>query len=575
MLEVLRRLCALCVLIGASISHATQSPVMTGDWHGTLATPQGELVLIIHLDQSAASGYSGVLEVPAQAPGQKIPLHDLSLSATQLSFSVPAIAARYSGTWTDDQWSGTFHQQLEFPLVLQRGLPPPAPRVEGLDGTWTATLNRNGVELRLILRVQSDAQGTVARLDSPDMGGFNLPVTELLRDGTRISFAVPAASVRYQGQLYADPHQLEGQWLRTGQPAATVRFTRNSTDTARQAARRPQAPVPPFPYRQQEVRFDNPETTGVQLAGTLTLPPGDGPFPAAILISGSGPQDRNETVFGHQPFAVLADHLSRHGIAVLRYDDRGFAASSGDHHSATSADFASDARAAAQLLRQQPEIAADAIGFIGHSEGGMVGPLASVDNDDIAFLILLAAPGTDTTQLMESQRRLIGLSQGMSEPELERGADIMARINAAVVAAPDQVDAQSRLRALLTADALEQLGLPITQQDSAVQQFSRDWYRYFLRYDARSVLARLHLPVLALNGSLDHQVPAQENLDAIRAALSHNPDTTVSELEGLNHMFQNAPTGAFGEYPDIEETFAPSALTLISDWIRARFVKQR
>lgn len=570
MLNLIRRLACASALLASGLAVSATPESIDGDWHGTASTPQGDLVLIVRF-QSEGSGHSGTLESPHQAPGQLIPLQEPVVADGVLTFAIPAIAASFRGTWAEQAWVGTLNQQVAMPLTLKRGLPAPAAVIEGLDGTWNGTLRRNEVNLRLVLRIETGAQGTIARLDSPDMGALDLPVMEPVRDGSRLRFRVPAASVTYDAVLDDGDQRLHGTWQRLGQDDVEVSFVRITDATARTTRQRPQTPTPPFPYLTRDVHYDNPEAAGVRLAGTLSLPQGPGPFPAVVLISGSGPQDRNETVFGHQPFAVLADHLTRQGIAVLRHDDRGVAGSTGDHGAATSADFATDANASVRFLQQQPEIAADAIGLVGHSEGGMIAPLAAISNPDIAFLVLLAAPGTDTAHLAESQRRLLGLSQGISEESLARSAPYLQRINGIIAAADDPAEAYAQLDAALDQDTLDKLGIAPSQRALWLQQAARPWHHYFLRYDARQVLADVRIPVLALNGSLDHQVPADENLAAIAAALAHNPDTTTRLLDGLNHMFQTATTGAIGEYADIPETFAPAAMIHISDWINARF----
>lgn len=562
-----------CVLFVAGSAVAQGPGEVVGDWHGVLGTPQGELLLVVTIVPGDDGELSGGLESPGQAPGQRIPLRDVRAKGDSLSFSIPAIGASFGGTWDGgtERWTGMFTQGIALPLTLERGAPPALPVIQGLDGVWEGTLRRNDVDLRLVLRVRTDDRGTAVTLDSPDMVAYDLPVSAFTVRGDTVSFGVPASSVRFTGLHAEGGGTLAGEWVRPGQPTAAVTFVRTASATARSARPRPQMPREPFDYRVEEVAFENTDADGVTLAGTLTLPRGDGPFPAAILISGSGPQDRDETIFGHKPFAVLADHLTRHGVAVLRYDDRGFGESTGDHSAATSADFATDANAAAAYLLDRPEIDQAAIGFIGHSEGGMIGPIAARANDRIAFLVLLAGPGTSTLQLIESQRRLLGLSQGMSEADLDRSAPVVAEIHTALRASISQADAQARVGAVLTPAGLEMLGVPVGGRDMAIQQFTRNWYRYFLAYDATAVLSGIKVPVLALNGELDVQVPADENLAAIAAALAHNPDVTVQRLEGLNHMFQTAQTGAMGEYADITETFAPIALRVVTEWINTRF----
>jgi dienelactone hydrolase len=541
-----------------------------GDWHGALTTPGGRLMLVFRIQVAPDGSYTGDLESVNQNPGQRIPLANLTASGDKFAFTIPAIGARYEGEWNDaDQaWSGTFRQGASLPLLLRRGLPPVLPVVEGMDGIWRGSLQRTSATLRLVLHVRTTPGGTLVRLDSPDAGAMGLEVERFDRTGDSVRFHVPAAQVEYTGTLRDGRRALAGRWSREGQPEAEVVFAR---DTAPPAARvRTQWPITPSGYRAEVVSFPNPVSAEVTLAGTLTIPEGKGPFPAAVLISGSGAQDRDETIFGHKPFAVLADHLSRRGIAVLRYDDRGFAASTGDHGSATSADFATDANAAVRYLLGRTDLDPKAVGLVGHSEGGVIGPLAAVENDRVAFVVMLAGPGTSTEQVSLSQRRTMGPSQGVSNEQLERSEPIVRDILRAVRTTPDSQEALNKVRTLLTGEALRKLGATEGQRDLIASGYVGPWMRYFLRYEPAAVLSRIRVPVLAIGGSLDQQVPSDENLPAIRTALSGNPDATVKELPGLNHFFQTAVTGALGEYDQIPETFAPGAMDLIAEWILAR-----
>jgi hypothetical protein len=405
-------------------------------------------------------------------------------------------------------------------------------------------------------------------LDSPDLTAFGLPVEGFERQADAVRFMVPSAGVTFRGTLDADGRTLRGSWMRAGQPDAIVEFTRDSIAPA--ATVRTQWPLTDVTYCAEDVRFANAMAPGVTLAGTLTIPAGAGPFPAAVLISGSGAQDRDETIFGHKPFAVLAHHLTKRGIAVLRYDDRGFAQSTGNHEAATSADFATDARAAVAFLRGRPEIASAAIGLIGHSEGGLIGPIAAAEDDGIAYLVMLAGPGTNTVRIALSQRRLIGLSQGVTEAQLDRSEPLVVAILDEVRTAKDPRVLAERIRARLTPDALQALGANESQRELLVARYSGPWMRYFLAYDPADFLPRVRVPILALGGSLDKQVPSDENLAGLRTLLAGHKDATVMELEGLNHFFQTARTGAMGEYADIAETFAPSAMEVVARWILER-----
>jgi pimeloyl-ACP methyl ester carboxylesterase len=569
----------LTVLLAApSPARALAPESWTGDWHGALAIPGGQqLRLIVTIAAGEGGGLRGELESVDQGPGRKLPIASLAVADGRLTFAMPAIGATYEGRWDPARnlFAGTFTQGgRPLPLDLARGAGTAQPVISGLDGVWETRIERNGAQLRLILRVATSTVGTIALFDSPDMMATGLAVTGLAREGQAVRFSVPAGQSAFQGTLSADGARLSGRWTRTGAPDLETVFTRRDPAAAA-APRRPQEPRPPFPYRSEEVRIPNPRAPGVTLAGTLTLPPGEGPFPAAILISGSGAQDRDESLMGHKPFAVLADHLTRQGIAVLRYDDRGTARSTGSFAGATSADFATDAAAAFAFLRGRREIDRQAIGYIGHSEGGMIGPLAAPDSPGLAYMVLLAGPGEQTRTVMEAQRRAIGQSMGMSGAELDRAGVLNARLMeiAAGDLAPAQADAA--MRTAMSDEALAGSGIAPAQRDAMIARLADPWFRWFLRYDPSPALRALHMPVLALNGSLDRQVLPEANLAGIRAALAGNPDVTITELPGLNHLFQTAHTGGIGEYAEIEETMAPVVLTTVADWIRARFARRR
>ena len=566
---------ALFALTGASPNAVSAiKPVeITGTWNGSLHLPTGALALELTVKRNADETLSATLESLDQAPGQLIPITRVQIEGSRLRLEINALSATYDGQWktTESSWVGNWSQGEELPLTFNKGPAAKLPTVAGLDGIWRGSLTRNGAQLRLILHVVSARRGSAALLDSPDVGATGLQVSELARMGDRVSFRVPMAQVRFVGNLDEGATRFVGTWQREGQPEATVTFVRDELNAGDSAQPRPQTPKAPFDYEREEVRFKNPEADGVTLSGTLTLPNGTGPFSAAILISGSGPQDRDQSLFGHKPFAVLADHLTRHGIAVLRYDDRGTAESTGKFAGATSLDFASDARAAVTYLTGRDDINPRAIGLIGHSEGGVVAPLAVIDNETIAYLVLLAAPGTHMSEILISQRRLMGVMQGISERKLIDSEPLLAKIYAQIASAPSRAEARRRVEKLLTAEALAMLELEKSGRNSVIDQLTRDWLRELLRYDSAATLRKIDIPLLAMNGSLDRQVPASENLAVIERAVHHNPDATVRLLPGLNHLFQTATTGAMGEYSDIAESFAPVALDVISGWINARF----
>jgi pimeloyl-ACP methyl ester carboxylesterase len=305
----------------------------------------------------------------------------------------------------------------------------------------------------------------------------------------------------------------------------------------------------------------------VRLAGTLTKPKGPGKFPAVLLITGSGPQNRDEEIFGHKPFLLIADFLTRHGIAVLRVDDRGTAESIGKFATATTADFATDVMAGVQFLLKRPEIDAKHIGLLGHSEGGAIAPMVAVRLPEVAFLILLAGTGVPDDETIVQQVYRGNLAGGASEESARQARELERAILNIVKAEPDAEAQQRKLMALAEATpGLQQ----ILKAESP--RLNSPWYRYFISHDPRPVLANVKIPVLALNGAKDTQVDAEQNLPAIEAALRKggNRDVTIKLLPGLNHLFQQCKTGDVSEYQSIEQTMAPEVLDLIADWIAKR-----
>jgi pimeloyl-ACP methyl ester carboxylesterase len=326
------------------------------------------------------------------------------------------------------------------------------------------------------------------------------------------------------------------------------------------APERPQTPRPPFPYSALEVVVPGPG--GARLAGTLTIPAGAGPFPAVLLINGSGPNDRDETIRGHKPFLILADALTRRGVMVLRLDKRGIGASTGGSPDLTTADYAADARSALAWLRRRPEAKADRVGLLGHSEGAEIAPMLAADDPRVAFLVLLAAPAVPGDQLLLAQSRALLEAQGAPADRIEAVARANRDIYA--IAKSDLPDDQAFEQ---VADRLQQAGAPQDAVAAMARQGLSPWVRWFLRHDPRPALAKVRCPVLALNGGKDLQAPPAQNLPQLRAALKADPQATITELPGLNHLFQTAQTGSPREYGQIQESFAPAALDLIVDWV--------
>lgn len=340
---------------------------------------------------------------------------------------------------------------------------------------------------------------------------------------------------------------------------------------------RPQEPKEPFSYTSENITFINYSADSIPLAGTLTLPKDLKNPPVAILISGSGPQDRNEELLGHKPFLVLADYLTNHGIGVLRYDDRGVGESKGDFTTATTFDFATDVEAAIAYLKSRNDVDTSKIGLIGHSEGGIIAPMVASKSKDVAFIILLAGPAVNGAEILLSQSRKAGELAGTPQAFLDENEKLASIIYDIIRANTEEEILKTNITNALndykTNNPLSPLVPHITPVMIA-QQLSilkSDWLCNFIRIEPKDYLEKIKCPVLALNGSKDIQVLPDNNLEGIKKGLANNKDVTIKKLAGLNHLFQTAETGNVQEYGKIEETFAPIALEIIKDWILERF----
>jgi len=443
----------------------------------------------------------------------------------------------------------------------------------GWAGAWSGLLDVGPMKIRIIFNVaRQQPDGYSATIDSPDQNVMGIPVTQVRVRGEKITLSASSIGGVFKGTR--EQGTIKGAWTQGGR--------KTPLDLARGAAaaavNRPQTPKPPFPYDDETVRIENPQAKGVTLAGTLTLPHNVRPAPAVLLISGSGPQDRDEFLLSHRPFAVLADHLARQGIAVLRCDDRGVGESTGDFAAATTRDFASDAAAALAWLRTRPEIAANRIGLIGHSEGGLIAPIVAAEpSHGVAFMVLMAGLGVPGEEIIMLQGDLLSRAAGEPEPAIAAERKVRAEIFAVLKSEPDQEMAAQKLKPIIRAK-LEQVPPAQRGSDDQLDQLVQSridacntaWFRFFLTYDPRPGLARVTCPVLALNGEKDLQVDPKQNLPEIVKALKAggNRNVTTIELPGLNHLFQSCTTGSSNEYGSIEETLNPAAMKAISDWLK-------
>ena len=436
-------------------------------------------------------------------------------------------------------------------------------------GHWEGQIEIPGqpIPVKVDLAINdSDWSGTI---DIPTQGAKGLPLTDIHvveKDGSlHVKFSIRGipGNPTFDGEL--KDGAIRGPFSQGG---ATFSF-RLSRDEVVSDPKRPQEPKPPFPYNIEEVAFQN---GPVNLAGTLTLPYGDGPFPAVLLISGSGLQDRDETLVGHKPFWVLADHLSRAGIAVLRVDDPGIGQSTPHPKPPTTADFATDVEAGVAFLKQDDRMGH--IGLIGHSEGGLIAAIVASRSKDVGFIVLMAGPGVPGAELLRKQNERIFDAAGIAGERKQHLLTLLDQLFT-ILTAEDMAEDERRQRVEeIVRRQLEINGVPPAKQDdrqvqALAEQSLTPWMRYFLTFDPRPAFENIRVPVLALNGELDVQVDAEQNLTAIVAALEKggNQNVTVHRLPEHNHLFQRAKTGLVNEYGAIEETLSPKVLDLIRDWV--------
>lgn len=440
------------------------------------------------------------------------------------------------------------------------------PKKANVVGYWEGALHVGAVDVRLGFKIEQKDGVLTATMDSIDQGARNIPVEKATFADGKLTFELVKLKISYTGQLSEDGKVVKGEWKQGG---ATFPLELKLIDKPSEV-KRPQTPKKPYPYTEEELVFEN-KAANVKLAGTFTKPKGDGPFRAVILITGSGPQDRDETLFNHKPFLVIADHLTRKGIAVLRYDDRGVGKSTGKFSEATTADFASDVRAAVAFLKQRKDV--KGIGLIGHSEGGVIAPMVAADSADVAFIVLLAGTGLPGDELLIMQGQALLIAAKADEKALKLQRDTQMKLFKLVREGADAKSIKAALddmRKELPEDIQKKSSSEISSQlQQTEKSLTSPWIKWFLMHDPRTSLRKVKCPVLALNGDKDVQVPMKENLGEIEKALKEagNMNVEIRKFAGLNHLFQTCTTGLPAEYGKIEETIAPAVLEAMSDWI--------
>lgn len=428
-----------------------------------------------------------------------------------------------------------------------------------IEGYWKGEMNVGVQKLETAFDIKADASGYTATFDVPAQGAYDIPVEETTFQDGRLQMTMSAMGASYKGTL--KDGVIEGEFTQHG-----MTFTLNlaKTEKKEQKKTRPQDPQPPFKYQIEEVTFVN-KKEGNTLVGTLTIPECDGPFPAMVLVSGSGQQNRDEELMNHRPFWVIADYCARHGIAVLRYDDRGVGGSDGEVKNATSLDFSYDAEAAFDYLRNRKEINASKVGILGHSEGGIINFMVSARRPEVAFLVSLAGPSVNGIEVLKEQQAAILRASGMSEEMVQFSGNANAQMFDIIEASNDREEADSLLRQLLKGWGYNE---ELTEQ--TVGQMASPWMYYFLRYDPTDAIVKTNCPAILLNGSNDLQVIASQNLPGYEKIIAEHGKTnlTLRELPDLNHLFQHCETGSPNEYFEIEETISPEVLQRIVDFVK-------
>jgi len=444
-----------------------------------------------------------------------------------------------------------------------------------IEGSWWGVLRAGATQLRIVFHFKRNPDGTwTGTVDSPDQGARGIPLSEVRLEGSRVFVKVESVQGEFEGTLAENGREIRGEWRQGGNTLAL-----SLSPGEPPLPRRPQEPKPPFPYRTEEVIVPQ-RKERFNLAGTLTLPEGKPPFPAVVFFTGSGAQNRDQEIFGHKPFLVLADYLTRRGYATLRMDDRGVGKSEGDLKNATTLDFANDLLAGVAYLKTRREIDRRRVGVLGHSEGALVAAIACAQAPrEIAFAILLACTGVPGEQILYRQAELIAQKSGVAQPLIERNRKLQERVFEILKREPDNEKAAEQIYEAMVANLGSSAPLSESQKAPLREQakaYTSPWFRTFITLDPAPYLRKVRCPVLVLNGELDLQVDPDQNLPVIERALKEggNRNFTIKRLPGLNHLFQKARTGLITEYSQIEETFNEEALKLIADWLDQTVKKQ-
>jgi uncharacterized protein len=437
---------------------------------------------------------------------------------------------------------------------------------QDVTGKWYGLRGR----LRIVFNITKTDSGFSSTVISLDQKAKAIPVTTTTFESSKLILEIPDLTIKYVGELKGN--SIIGTFKQDGN-VSSMNLSRKPIKKIK--LKRPQEPKKPYPYYTEDVTFQNAKAN-ITLSGTLTLPKKEGNYPAVILISGSGPNNRDEEVCGHKPFLVISDYLTRNGIAVLRYDKRGYGETIEDFQKATLVDFASDVESAISYLKTRKDINKNKIGLIGHSEGGVVASIVASESKDVKFIVLLAGPGIPTFKIMLLQQELIARASGVSETKIQKAKENNIKIFDIVLKSKDsqalKTDLTKCIKKMINSSNVK-IPKGMTENEYITRKvniFSAPGRNFSMKYNPITALEKVKCPVLAVNGEKDLQVPPKENMAAIKNALEKggNKNITIKEYPNLNHLFQECKTGSPSEYAIIEETFSPMVLKEMSDWIK-------
>lgn len=438
---------------------------------------------------------------------------------------------------------------------------------QNLEGSWKGIIEIQGTKLNLVFNFKESDGNWSATMDSPDQGGFGIPMDEVTINQNKVLVKSKALQLTYEGTITKDC--IEGIFQQS-----FLQVPLNLKSDTSEASQRPQEPQPPFPYQIENISFPSLDKS-ITLSGTLTLPDDLKKHPAVVLIAGSGPSNRDEEIFGHKPFAVIADYLTRQGLAVLRYDKRGIGESTGSLRKATTLNLAEDVEASIQFLRNHPNIQSNNIGLIGHSEGGIIAPMVASRDQAISFIVLLAAPGMTGKQILKKQNEESIQRSPITNDQKTKALNVAVQYLDYLAQTSSEGTSTEALHNTL--DSIISINLaedifPQVSREEMIKSTNNNWIIYFLNLDPSEYLKKVHCPILALNGTKDIQVEANSNLERIESSVKNKELLTVKKYLNLNHLFQKAETGAINEYAQIQETFSEDVLKDILTWI-SRYIK--